>query len=404
MDPKNPNDMLLTQPQPVFPSKRDPWVQWPQDFANPLIQYKLPTSNEIGYIGPPNKNASFTISLAIHKRVLRLIQAQIGKRWNSKWIANTGAQRDLVFYAYDDATGPSPFGAGSAYTAFSLDYPAIAPLIKGMKVKIGKDSKEVNEFLQKEGSRLRLKEFKPSPGRYAMAIMANMRLQWKTPASPTIIKNGYAGFAVKRPSFDIVEMDPNLTEDYLVCLYTKSSNIMVYIRMVGLVHYASEDPYHLVKTIRNQRRKRLFFDSVANRYTSISVPNIQTRFMENVSQFKGLCMPVIPDTAKYRNYVSDPILSSSRIANSFCIADAICDTQINMNSKGFGEKTVMSSSTREVKPKYIIEDGSGAWTESFTQKTFTINRPFILWVESLTQEDPIFAGFFSQDSWEPISI
>ena len=100
LNPKHPDDLLLTLPEPVFPSKRDKWVQFPQDFANPLIQFKLPQSNELGYIGSPNRNSSFTISLAIHQRVLRLIQAQIGKRWNSHWITNTGAQKDLVFYAY----------------------------------------------------------------------------------------------------------------------------------------------------------------------------------------------------------------------------------------------------------------------------------------------------------------
>jgi len=401
LNPKNQDDMFLTQPEPVFPSKRDPYVIFPQDFANPLIQYKLPQSNEIGYLGPPTRNSSFTVSLAVHQRVLRLIQAKLGKRWNSKWIANTGAQKDLVFYAYDDATAPSPFGAGSQYTAFSLDYPAIPPLIKDMKIKIGKDSKEVNEFLQREGSKLRLKEFQQKPGSYGVAITVNMKLKWRSSTKPTIIKNRYTGFTVPSPNFDITELDPNLTQDYLIRLYTSDPNISVYIRMVGLMQYSTEDPYHLVKSIRNKRRQRYFYDSVAIRFSGISIPNIATKFMENVSQFKGLCMPIIPDTAKYRNYVSDPILAGGRIANSFCIADAICDTQITMNNKGFGEKTTMASSTRQVKPKYIIEDGSGSWMESFTQnKNFVVDKPFILWIESTTQNEPIFAGFFSTDSWE----
>ena len=254
--------------------------------------------------------------------------------------------------------------------------------------------------MQKEGSRLRLKEFEQKPGNHGVAIMANMKLQWKASTVPTMIKNRYAGFTVPRPNFDITQIDPDLTEDYLIRLYTTDPNISVYIRMVGLVHYSTEDPYHLVKSIRNKRRQRQFFDSIAPRYSGVSIPNVITRFVENVSQFKGLCMPVIPDTAKYRNYVSDPILAGGRIANSFCIADVVCDTRINMNSKGFGEKTTAASSTRQVKPKYIIEDGSGAWMESFTQKNFIIDRPFILWVESSTNNNPIFAGFFSTDSWE----
>jgi hypothetical protein len=400
LNPKNENDMLLTLPEPVFPSKRDKWVIHSQDFANPLVQFKLPTSNQLSYLGPPTRNSSFTVSLAIHQRTLRLIQTQLGKRWNSHWIAKTGAQKDLIAYAYSDATAPSPFGAGSQYTAFSLDYPAVPPLIKDMKVKVGQDSKEVNDFLQREGSQLRLKEFNKAPGNYGVAIMANMKLKWKALTTPTTIKNRYAGFTVSPPNFDITELDPDLTEDYLIRLYTTDPNISIYIRMVGLVHYSSADPYHLVKSIRNKRRQRYFYDSVKSRFSSVSIPNVSTKFMENMSQFKGLCIPIISDTAKYRNYVSDPILAGGRIANSFCIADAICDTQVNMNGKGLGEKTTSASSTRQLKPKYIIEDGSGAWMESFTQKKFIVDKPFILWVESMTQANPLFAGFFSTDSWE----
>ena len=402
------DDYLLNEPNNVFPSSADPYVITPGMFDNPLIQHKNVYTNMVGYTSPANNKKTFIIPVGAHIKAMRLIREQILStrlrtiQNNPYWIPKTPAQRDLVGLSVDQTRFPSPesdFNVGNAFTRSN-------PYLSGLKVKISKDSNDINSFFSQENSDLRVSaktNCESSKNEYNVALSQDVKLNWR--ANTRKLQDG---FLVSEPNFEILEREPRSSLKFLVKLYTSDPHTSVWMMPINEIHYSQDDPYFWVKAIMNMHRDRPFYNRLTDRYDRVKVPNISYTQTSQVNTMSGLCMPINKTNNWYQDTTTDPIYGGGQVSDSFCLKNTYEDIKFNLTSNGIGtESSVLSKLGKRI-PKFWSTDGSsGGYLEAFKgnlkDNIFTIDRNVLVWIEHTYVKYPLFVGYFNKDSWNPQS-